>query len=178
MAKLFLLLVFSAALTSSCIHYDDKVRAPHFDGTGYQPVYMSDEEVSRVSTGPARPLTDPGKIYLLEPYLFVNERGKGIHVIDNTDPADPKNIAFISIPGNHDMAAKGEWLYADNYTDLLTFHIADPQHIVLTKRTPDAIPAQNYPPQTNVFFECADAAKGAVVAWEKVEMNTKPKCWR
>lgn len=173
----FLLLLTSCSLTS-CLDLNDRDWTPAFDGTGYRPVYLSPEEISNIATGPAQPLVNPGKIYLLEPYLFVNERGRGIHVVDNTDPANPQQISFLSIPGNQDIAAKDHWLYADNYSDLLTFDITQPENITLVNRINNAVPVRDYPDHTNVFFECADPSKGVVVAWEKIEMSAKPKCWR
>lgn len=176
--KKYLYLLFFP-LISGC--YDDHGPGGDivFDGTGYRPIYVSEEKSKEVLTKPAEPLADPGKIYLLEPYIFVNEKGRGIHIIDNTDPKSPRNISFISIPGNYDMAAKGTWLYADNYKDLLTFDISDPTQVQLVKRTPNIIPSVgDYPPHVNVYFECADPAKGVVVGWEKVSMPDKPKCRR
>jgi hypothetical protein len=172
-----LLFFLAGTMLSSCYPAPSPI-GRNFEGIGYRPVYMSHEDVVRVSTGPAEPLSDPGKIYLLEPYLFVNERGKGIHVIDNSDPKNPINLSFLSIPGNMDMAAKGNWLYVDNYKDLLTFDISDPRQIILVKRSPNVIPIRDYPIQSEVFFECPDPDKGVIVAWEKTEMDAKPDCWR
>lgn len=180
MMKLFHIL-FSCLLLTSCFSDNDVNWSGSdipFDGTGYRPVYVSNEEAAEITSKPGEALVDPGKIYLLEPYLFINERGRGIHVIDNTDPSAPENISFISIPGNYDMAAKGNWLYADNNADLLTFDISDPKNVRLVKRVADAIPVQNYPPHINVYFECADPSKGVVVGWEKVDMSSRPKCRR
>ena len=55
-------------------------------------------------------------------------------MIDNTNPASPQNIAFIDIPGNLDIAIKGNIMYADNYADLLTIDISDMQNPNLTCR--------------------------------------------
>lgn len=71
----------------------------------------------------------PGKIYLLGQYLFINEVGRGIHVIDNQDPSRPTPLGFINIPGNYDIAGKGEFLYADSYVDLVVFDISDINNI-------------------------------------------------
>ena len=79
----------------------------------FVPVYMSYADMRNgVKSGPAQPLKNPGKIYLKGNYIFVNEVNLGIHVIDNTNPSSPQNIAFISIPGNQDLAANGNTLYA------------------------------------------------------------------
>lgn len=154
------------------------VNGVEFDGTGYRPIYATQAEIENIKVTSGVALSDPGKIYLLGQFLFVNERGKGVHIIDNTDPKNPDNMAFISIPGNNDIAAKGNWLYADNAYDLVVFDISDPKQPKLTKRIPNAIPAADYPPFQNIYFECADKKQGAVIGWEKVSMGSIPNCFR
>ncbi len=79
--------------------------------TANSPVYMSYEDLREaVDYSSARDLEKPGKIYFKDGYIFVNENAKGIHIIDNKNPRDPKNIGFIEIPGNVDMAIKGNIL--------------------------------------------------------------------
>jgi hypothetical protein len=174
------LLLFLAFVMLSCIpDSDDPDRKGQvFDKTGYRPVYRSEAEVSNIQVLGETPLSDPGKIYIYGTYLFVNEKGKGVHIIDNSDPKNPDNLSFISIPSNFDIAVKENWLYADNATDLLVFDISKPEAPKLTKRIDDAIAALSFPLYTNVYFECADPRKGVVVDWEKVNMDTRPNCFR
>ncbi len=95
--------------------------------TQFTPEYMSYEEFrTPVSTLAAQPLKNPGKIYFKDNYVFVNEYLKGIHVIDNGNPAAPQILGFISLPGNVDMACKGNVMYADSYTDLVSLDISNP----------------------------------------------------
>jgi hypothetical protein len=173
---LFLLLI---SVAMSCLpDTRENVNGIKFDGTGYRPIYATAEDVAKIEVGAAQALAEPGKIYVTGPYLFVNEMGKGIHIINNTDPKNPENLSFISITGNYDMAAKGQWLYADNHSNLLVFDITDPKAPKLTKTIANAIPARNYPPYLNIYFECAETKKGVVVGWEKVSMSEQPKCFR
>ena len=52
--------------------------------------------------------------------LLINERNKGIHVVDNRIKHKvTKGDHFIEIPGNVDMAVKDGYLYADSFTDML-----------------------------------------------------------
>ncbi|WP_295126781.1 hypothetical protein [uncultured Chitinophaga sp.] len=76
----------------------------------------------------------PGKIYIKGSYIFLNELNKGIHVFDNRNPAAPKQISFINIPGNVDLAVSGNALYADSFMDLVVFDITDPVNVKLNKR--------------------------------------------
>ncbi len=71
-------------------------------------------------------LKNPSKIYVKGNYLLISETWKGIHVIDNTNQSAPKNIGFIKVPGNVDMATKNNALYADMNRELWTIDITDP----------------------------------------------------
>lgn len=79
-------------------------------------------------------LVQPGKIYVKDNYLFINEIKKGIHVIDNSNPASPKFISFINIPGNVDMAVVDNILYADSYSDMVVIDITDPTKVTEVNR--------------------------------------------
>ena len=177
--KNLLQLFFFVALAASCQTDSDEPRDRFpFDGTGYRPVYTSADEVAKIEIINAKPLEKPGKIYLLDPYLFINEPGQGIHIINNADPKNPKNLSFISIMGNYDIAAKGEFLYADNLSNLLVFNISDPTAPKLVKTVANVVPIKNYPPFNNVYFECVESKKGIVTGWEKVPMSERPNCSR
>ncbi|WP_143828757.1 LVIVD repeat-containing protein [Dyadobacter fermentans] len=73
-----------------------------------------------------RALEQPGKMYVKGKYLYVNEIKKGIHIIDNGNPASPKFVTFINIPGNGDIAVRDNILYADSFSDLVSLDITDP----------------------------------------------------
>ena len=82
----------------------------------WEPVYVQVDDIRKdIKMEGPRELTQPGKIYYYQDMIFINEYRKGIHVVDNQDPSNPQAIAFINIPGNVDMAAAGNLLYADNY---------------------------------------------------------------
>lgn len=171
-----LLLVLAMAACNTTM--DEAPPGPRFDGTAYRPIYATAQEQKDIKSLPARPLRNPGKIYLLGSFLFINEMGTGVHIINNSDPKNPENLAFVSIPGNYDIAVKGQWLYADNGTDLVVFDISNPTSVKLTKRVEKAIPLSKYPPFQNTYFECVDDTKGVVVGWEKVAMTVRPNCYR
>jgi hypothetical protein len=65
------------------------------------------------------PVEESGKIYTYKNYIFVNDKYRGIHVVDNSDPKAPKKISFIKIPGNVDISVKGDHLFADSLNDLM-----------------------------------------------------------
>jgi hypothetical protein len=144
---------------------------------GYRPLYLTTAELRNIAAQPARSLQHPGKIYVHGSYLFINERGKGIHVVNNHNPSAPQPVAFISVPGNADIAVQGNVLYADNATDLVSLDISDPLHVRVLHRVENAFPYQMYPEQTGVAFQCVDKSKGVVVGWEKTTLEN-PQCRR
>ncbi|HEX6227606.1 MAG TPA: hypothetical protein VFZ52_24480 [Chryseolinea sp.] len=91
-----------------------------------EPVYTTVEEL-RASIEVTDPdtINNVGQIYLKDNILFVNDPGKGIHIIDNHNPAHPTPKKFLKVPGNFDMAIKGNTLYADSYVDLIAFDISN-----------------------------------------------------
>jgi hypothetical protein len=83
---------------------------------------------TQVKSEAARALEQPGKMYIKGDFLFINEIKKGIHIIDNSNPASPKFVSFIGIPGNGDIAIRDNILYADSYSDLVAIDISDITH--------------------------------------------------
>ena len=148
--------------TGSC---SDKVKDT-ITYTANIPVYQTRTDfVKTVQTGAFQALANPGKIYLRGNYIFINELHKGIHVIDNTIPANPKNVAFITIPGNVDLAVKGNTLYADSFTDLVALDITDPTKAAEISRVADAFPNVMPPTNNNFPVTSLDATKGIVIGW-------------
>lgn len=132
------------------------------------PVVMGFDEFRSavVKTSPLA-LTNPGKIYFKDNYIFINEFQEGIHVIDNTNPEAPINLNFIEIPGNIDMAVKGNVLFADSYIDLVAIDISDPANPMEIDRVENAFP-NVLPPMIDYNYPVygLDFEKGVVVGWE------------
>jgi hypothetical protein len=116
----------------------------------YYPVFMSRNELEQsVKYVPgARDMILTGKIYYRAPYIYVNERYKGVHVINNANPAHPVNEGFILAPGCLDMAVKGSILYLDNAVDLVSFDLDSKQ---VTKRIKNVFP-EPMPPDVMTFM--------------------------
>jgi hypothetical protein len=112
--------------------------------TLFQPVFKTLTQVraDMKSTAPVA-LENTGKLTVYGNYIFLNEVGKGIHVIDNSHPAAPKNISFINIPDNIDLAIKGGYLYADSYSDVIAFDISDPKNVAPVKFLNNVIRERN-----------------------------------
>ncbi len=136
---LAVLLVLGAMSLQSCIQDECTSLYTYIK---YTPVYKTIDDIRQdIQILPARELKQPGKIYFYQNYILLNEFREGLHVIDNADPANPVNLAFIQIPGNMDMAVKDNILYADNYIDLLSIDISNPEIPVLMTRTEEVFPS-------------------------------------
>ena len=170
----FFILVI-CVLLDSCKHYSPP--GPPTTGDTYRPVYASYADVRTVQTLAPQPLKNAGKIYVKDDYLFINEVGSGIHVVDNRNPENPVKLAFISIPGNHELSIKDSTLYADNVLDLVALNITDPRNVRVVKRIENAFEYAAYPLATNVKFECVDRDRGVVIRWEKATVEN-PQCYR
>jgi hypothetical protein len=138
--------------------------------TIYSPVYKTRQEVlASVKNGTPTSITSPGKMYISGKYIFLNELNKGIHIIDNSNPESPRITAFINIPGNVDIAVKGDILYADMYADLLAIDIKDPLNTRLVKSMRKIFPERNY----GLGFS-ADTSK-IIVEWIKKDTTVEVK---
>ncbi len=103
------------------------------------PIFETMESI-RAKANPVSSTTtivQTGKIYIYQDYLFINEPRKGVHIFNNVDPSKPVAMAFLSIPGNVDLAVLDGKLYADSFTDLLTFDLENPASPKLLTRNKD-----------------------------------------
>jgi hypothetical protein len=137
--------------------------------TIFEPIYKSKTEVyANIKTNPARAVENPGKIFLYGNYIFLNEVDKGVHIIDNSDPANPVIKGFIEIPGNLDIAVKGNTLYADLYRDLVVIDISNPMQTSFIKYIPEVFPGRSY----SYGFILADSSK-IIVGWNKRDTTVR-----
>lgn len=167
MASILLLLplVFTACVKDECTEYHTY--------TFYKPVYKLKSEVrSNIKANAARTVEKPGKICLYGNYIFLNDLDKGIHVIDNSNPAQPRNTAFIDIPGNLDIAIKGNVLYADMYTDLLAIDISNLAAVSVKKFVDNMFPYRSY---GNGFVNSNDPQQ-VIVEWKRIDTTIKKDC--
>lgn len=149
--------------------------------TANSPVYMSYEQLREsVKFSSPRDLVNPGKIYFKDETIFINEALKGIHIIDNSNPANPQNIGFIEIPGNADIAVKNDILYADSYVDLVVIDISDISDPTEVTRIEDIFPYTTPPYNEEYPVARIDESQGVIIEWEikrvrqKMEFYTYP----
>ena len=137
----------------------------------YQPVYKTTAEVrANIKSNTPKEVVNPGKLFIIGNYIFLNEIDKGIHIIDNRNPSSPRNVAFIDIPGNLDLAVKGNALYADLYSDLVTLDVTDPLNVVVKKYNEGVFPYRAY---GNGFY--GDSSR-VITDWVKRDTTVVEDC--
>jgi len=165
----FLLITIMLGMTA-CVKDTCKQKHTY---TYFEAVYKTKEAVrANIKSNPARSVETPGKIYTLGKYIFLNEVDKGIHIIDNNNPSQPRNIFFIDVPGNLDIAVKGNTLYADLYTDLVAIDISDPANVKVEKIIDGIFPDRYY---GNGFVRGANTDQ-IITDWVKKETTVTEDC--
>ncbi|AUC81944.1 hypothetical protein [Lacinutrix sp. Bg11-31] len=139
------ILLLMTLLLNACIWntVDDDIIEPGFQQPQqYEAVTMLISEFEN-STAllPAEPITETGKIYVKDGFLFINRPNKGFHVFDNSNPSAPVNLAFLKVLGSSDLSIKNEVLYINNATDLIAVkpNFAN-NTIEITKRISNTFP--------------------------------------
>lgn len=173
-------LVYWAFACSLCVLLgckDDEVRVEIVRYSINEPVFMPATEFrnSVKVTDEVKPITKRGKICFYKDYLYISSPDKGIHIVDNRDPASPRMAGFIELIGNEDLSIKDDKLYADSYVDLVWFDISNPEKPEPEGRVENAfryaLPTleNGYGFDYGMCFSEEAKAKGVVVGWEPKE---------
>ena len=153
---------------------------PPFTTEALIPEYFDALDFSEIRTTEPQPIISQGTIAQRENYLFVNDRKRGIHVVDNSQPGSPFYMFFWSIPGNQTFTLTGDYLYADNGPHMLIINIADFANIkyerylenVFYENMREQFPGDAFEGQ---YFSCPDPDKGLVKTWRS-EIVENPNC--
>ena len=142
--KTFISIAFASlsmmALFSSCVK--NKTTRTY---TITRPEYKLKQDVyNDIKTNAATPITSSGKLFIRGNYIFLTEKNKGVHIINNSNPSAPVNESFIPIPGSEDVVVKDNILMADCFIDLLSIDISDPTNIKLVNTAKNVFPERRY----------------------------------
>lgn len=139
---------------------------------GSKPVYAAIDVAKEIGyTAQKQPVMQAGNIYAFSHYIFQVDVGRGIHVIDNTDPAQADRIGFITVNGCEQISIKGHYLYTNSMADLVTLDISNPAQVHEVSRVPYAFPEfqYSYPlvqPEDTGYYTCP-RYDSVVVSWVK-----------
>ena len=152
--QLLLLLLLSISCLSFVFYgcTDDDFNDPFI--SRYEPVYLSRADFENaVAIKKTVAIGTSGKIYLKDSLLFINEINKGFHVFDNSDPTDPKAVAFLETPGATDMAIRNSIIYINQATDLIAIEYnAQTNQVALSKRIQNTFPELRSPDGFDRFY--------------------------
>lgn len=171
--KIYLFLIIGV-IFSSCVKNDD------FEVEGLAPVYISPTDFTQIKSLTPRAFENLGNIVNVGDYIFIVEKNKGIHVIDNVDPENPVKLFFWQIPGCTEFTIEKDVLYADNSFHLLVIDISDYSDIKVVNYIKDTYSDKEVievrPPEPYVgYFICADKDKGIFTKWE-TRLLINPLC--
>ncbi|NJB36653.1 LVIVD repeat-containing protein [Croceivirga sp. JEA036] len=170
--NLFIVVLSILVCMLSCTDDND---ASYAEVVVAKPLVISKTEfVNSIAVLPPQAIDESGKMYAYKEYIFVNDKYKGIHVIDNSNPSNPNKIGFIKIAGNVDISIKDDVLYADSLMDLLVFDITDIHNIKQLKRLENVLQDNVVWPAADVFeFDGVDYENEILVGWETVVERRK-----
>lgn len=124
--------------------------------TFYRPVYKTKEQVmNNIKSGTPQAIVETGKIFIKGNYVFLNDVNRGVHILDYSNPSAPVKVAFVDVPGNVDMAVRGNILYVDCYTSLVALDITNPLNVQKTTVLNGVFPHRvywNFQPDTSLVI--------------------------
>jgi len=141
------------------------------------PIYMDYDEWRNqdLTMQAAKTVENPGKLWIKDQYLFINEPMKGVHVFNNSIPSNPINIGFIPVISSLDIAVKGNVLFVDSYTDIISFDITNPEAITMICRTNDVFKNDKIQTSQGYNFNIPaielNASNGVIIGWEQQEVT-------
>lgn len=135
--KYLVFLPLTAFLLTGCPGYEES----DFQGC-HDPVYLSYTDLREKFPAIEEPraITQAGNIYVYGDTLLINEKGKGLHIVDNSNKSAPLTSRFLNIPGNTNIAIKSDHLYIDSFTDLIVLDISNQSAIEVVYRKQDVFP--------------------------------------
>lgn len=168
--------VFFFGLSSCDPPYSPEFKEGEIEG--FRPVYATDEDY-QISWQNKRYISQVGKIFSYENFLLVYEKELGFHVIDNSDPGNPENLYFVSLPGNTDMVMKDGLIYVNNMADLVVLTVNTSTFEEVQRIEGTFLPEEQaiYPLGYDIYFECVDESKGRVIGWE-LDRIMNPDCYK
>lgn len=167
----YALILLLFGFISSCTFNDDSEQAIFA-----VPEIKSLAEIrNNISVESAQPTNSDGKIYVTQDYLFYIAQESGIHIFNNTNPANPQNIAFINLEGVHDIAVKGNYLYADNFIDLVVFDISTITNISLVQTVENVFEFYpTYPEEAEFFDNTHYPNENELIVGYRLESRNRP----
>lgn len=139
--------------------------------SGYKPVLI-DRDAANNAIRYGEPISTiaAGKFYIYKTYIYVAEKNKGYHVIENSNPDNPVKIGFLHVLNSGDLAIKDDVIYASQSVDMLAIDAKSFNNITLLSRLPNVsneITPDNLP--LNDKYKKNRPLNTIVIDWEKIK---------
>jgi len=173
-------LVILAILLSSCW---PRYSEPRYHGKvwGYKPIYGSEKEAKKIDySATARDtVVIGGNLYVYQNYIFQIEPGYGIHVIDNSLPANAKRIGFINVKGCTQISIKAGFIYINNFDDMVVLQFTGSDVIEYSRlehvfESSGGEKGISQPP-VSAYYKCPER-DSFVIGWVQDSVNRE--CYR
>lgn len=110
----------------------------YYDMCKYELIYQDlDNFREAVEVQEPQDITNISATHIYGHYILLVEKGKGIHIFDQSDINDIKNIQFIKIPGVLHVEVQNDAIFADSLMDLVVIDISDINQIKVKSRLND-----------------------------------------
>ena len=138
MKKLLLFLVSVHAFVSCEDKYESiysqKYSTPYTTTINYPIYYDASDILVDVQVTPPVTLVSPYKIASNDKYLFIGEMMKGFHVYEKTGEHSVLPLCFIECKLSKAFDVIDEYLFCNNFADLLVIDVSNPQQASVKRR--------------------------------------------
>ncbi|MEX6626702.1 hypothetical protein [Tenacibaculum salmonis] len=143
--KIIITLLFCISF-SSCIFYEEEHRYVE-PISNYDPITIERTNLdSSIAFLDNIEMTESSKIYIFNDYIFINDKRKGFHIFDNSDPSNPIKKKFLKIPGATDISIRNNTFFINQATDLVSLSInIDASTFTINKRLENVFPKLESP---------------------------------
>ncbi|WP_299058830.1 hypothetical protein [uncultured Polaribacter sp.] len=138
--KKIIILICCISLSSCFFNWQERGDEPLY--SRFEPVTLTVAELENsIEILDKKEITEASKIYIINDYIFINDKRTGFHIFDNTDTSNPIKKKFLKAPGATDIAIRNNVLYINQATDLvaLTFNF-NTLKVAVNKRVKNVFP--------------------------------------
>jgi len=162
--KKIIVLLICINFSSCLLPFDEGSPGGDFVESNYDPVLINRVDLdATIAFKDNVEMTESSKIYVFDDYIFINDKRKGFHIFDNSDPTNPIKKTFLNIPGATDVSIRNNVFFINQATDLVSLTInLDASTIVINKRLENVFPEILSP---DGLLNNNDTTNSVVVNW-------------
>lgn len=142
--KQIILILISTIVLFACNNKDYEEKSNY---SKYKPILISNEKIN-ICNWETAPKENKNitQTLIYSNTLLLLDYGLGIHIIDISNPKSPQKLGFYFIPACIDMAIKDNFIYTNNFNDLLQIDISTPRNPTIKTRKPNEFNISISPP--------------------------------